>query len=286
MSPVYLHDGRFVRGDEPVVRLEDRGYLFGDGVYDAWMIHAGRHLLRREHLDRLERSCAAVGIVPGSSRAEVEALTDELLARAGVERGMIYLQWTRGVQSPRAHAAAAGLRAVLSGFARAVPPHPAAALEEGVPVIFHPDLRQRFCHVKSLNLLGAVLASNAAAAAGCHEAVLVREEGGERFVTECAHSNCYAVEGGAILTAPPGERVLAGVTRRVLLDLAQGLGIRVVEEFVTPERFAAADEVFISAASGVLPVKSIDGRPVGGGRRPIHTALARAYDAFVAERCG
>src|SRR5512138_2087492 len=114
MRDVYFYDGSFVRGDEPIVRLEDRGYLFGDGVYDAWMIHGGRHFLRGEHLDRLERSCAAIGVVPASSRTEVEALTDELLARAGVQRGMVYLQWTRGVQSPRAHAAAGGVRAILS----------------------------------------------------------------------------------------------------------------------------------------------------------------------------
>jgi D-alanine transaminase len=282
MSQVYFHDGRFVRGDEPAVRLDDRGYLFGDGVYDAWMIHGGKHFLRGEHLDRLERSCTAVGIVPSASRAEVEAVSDELLARAGVERGMVYLQWTRGVQSPRAHAAADGLRAILSGFAREVPPPPAAALEQGVPVIFHPDERQRYCHIKSLNLLGAVLASNAATAAGCAEAILVREEEGRRFVTECARSNCYAVEGGTVYTAPAGKLILAGVTRRVLLDLARGLGIRVVEEFLAPERFAAADEVFVSAASGLLPVKSIDGRPVGKGPRPVYAALARAYDALVA----
>ena len=106
MSELYFYDGRFVRSDEPVVMLGDRGYQFGDGVYDAWMVHDSKQFLRREHLDRLEKSCAAIGIAPCYSRTEVEAFTDALLERSGIARGVIYLQWTRGWQSPRSHAAA------------------------------------------------------------------------------------------------------------------------------------------------------------------------------------
>jgi len=281
MNQVYFHDGRFIRGDEPVVQVGDRGYQFGDGVYDAWMIHGGRHILRSEHLDRLERSCAAIGIVPSSSRPEVEAFTDQMLARSGVERGMIYLQWTRGVQSPRAHVAADRLRSILSGSLCELAPYPDELLSKGISTIFYPDERQHYCHIKSLNLLGAVMASNAASAKGCHEAILVREEGGRRFVTECGRSNCYAVKREAIYTAPLGKLILAGVTRHVLLGLARGLGIRVVEEFKPPGFFSSADEVFISAASGILPVGSIDGLPVGTQARPIYTALAKAYDELI-----
>ena len=285
-SEVFFYDGRFVGGDEPVVRLEDRGYLFGDGVYDAWMVYGGRQLLRSEHLDRFEGSCAAIGIVPCYSRAEVEAFTDEMVARAGIDRGMVYLQWTRGVQSPRNHAAEKGIRAVLSGYARARAPYPAEHFSSGLRTIFYPDERQRYCHIKSLNLLGSVLASNAAEAAGCQEVLFVREEGSRRFVTESAHSNCYAVSGGTIYTAPLGKLILPGVTRRVVLDLAEKLGLEVAEEFREPEFFARADEVFVSAASGLLPVGEIDGSAVGSGRRPVFDALAEAYDDFVDAECG
>jgi D-alanine transaminase len=281
MSAVYFYDGRFVRGDEPVVRLEDRGYLFGDGVYDAWMVYGGRYYLRGEHLDRLERSCAAIGIVPSFSRAEVERFTDEMLERSGVERGMVYLQWTRGVQTPRSHAAAEGLRSILSGYLRERPPYPAEHFSKGISTILYPDERQLYCDIKSLNLLGSVMASNAAAAAGCHEVLFVREEGGRRFVTESAHSNCYAVAGGAIHTAPLGKLILPGVTRQVVLELARELGIRVVEEFAPPELFLSADEAFISAASGILPIGAIDGKPVGSGARPVFEALSKAYEARI-----
>lgn len=285
MKEAFFFDGRFVRGDEPLVSLEDRGYQFGDGVYDAWMVYGGRHFLRGEHLDRLERSCAAIGIAPSFSRSEVEAFTDELLERSGVGRGMVYLQWTRGAQSPRSHSAAPGLRAILSGSIRERPPYPAESFSEGVSVIFYPDERQRYCDIKSLNLLGSVMASNAASAAGCHEAIFVREEGGRRFVTECSRSNCYAVKDGLVHTAPLGKLILGGVTRRVALDLAAKLGIGVVEEFASPEFFASADEAFISAASGILPVGKIDGRRVGSGARPVYDAIAKAYETLVEAEC-
>jgi D-alanine transaminase len=288
MSDVYFYDGRFVRGDEPVVALDDRGYQFGDGVYDAWMVYGGRHFLRGEHLDRLERSCAAIGITPCYSRPEVEAFVDEMLERSSLERGIVYLQWTRGRQSPRSHAPAPGLRPVLSGYIRDLPPYPEEYFARGVAVVFHPDERQHFCDIKSLNLLGSVMANIAARAAGCHEAIFVRDEGGRRFVTECSRSNCFAVKEGVVYTAPLGKLILPGVTRQVVLDLARGLGLRVIEGFRSPEFFAEADEVFISAASGILPVGTIDGVPVGsrqsGSRpRPVFSALEEAYRRLILE---
>jgi D-alanine transaminase len=282
MRDIYFYDGRFVGGDEPVVRLEDRGYQFGDGVYDAWMVHGGRFFLRSEHLDRLERGCASIGIAPCYTRSEVEAFTDGMLERSGVERGVIYLQWTRGWQSPRSHAAVPGLRPILSGSIREKPAFPEEFLSRGVGAIFFPDERQRYCDIKSLNLLGSVMAAAAASAAGCHEALFVREEGGRRFVTECAHSNCFAVLGGRVYTAPLGRLILPGITRQVALGLARGLGMEVVEEYMPPEFFAGADEVFITAASGLLPVGTIDGRAVGDGRRPACAALLEGYEAMIA----
>ena len=110
------------------------------------------------------------------------------------------------------------------------------------------------------------MASNAAKAAGCHEVLFVREDGDSRFVTESARSNCYAVKNGVVHTSPLGKLILPGVTRGVILELARALGIEVMEAFETPQFFSDADEVFVSAASGILPVDTIDGKPVGRGR--------------------
>jgi D-alanine transaminase len=282
MRDIYFYDGRFVRGDEPLVRLEDRGYQFGDGVYESWMVYEGRHFLRDEHFDRFERSCSVLGIAPGYSRSEVEAFTDQMIERSGAVRATIYLQWTRGWQTPRSHVAAPGIRPILSGCIRDMPPYPEEYFTKGVSTIFYPDERHRYCDIKTLNLLGSVMASNAAHAAGCHEALFVRDEGGRRFVTESAHSNCYAVKDGTVCTAPLGKLILPGVTRQVVLALARDLGIGVTEEYRSPEFFSAADEVFISAASGILPVGRIDGAPVGSGSRPVFDALEKAYGALVA----
>jgi D-alanine transaminase len=286
MKEVFFYDGRFVRGDEPVVRLEDRGYQFGDGIYEAWMVYEGRHFLRNEHLDRFEKGCAAIGLVPAFSRPEVEAFSDEMVQRSGAGRGVVYLQWTRGWQSPRSHAAQAGLRSILSGCFRETPPYPEEYFTRGVAAIFYPDDRQRFCDIKTLNLLCSVMASNAAKAAGCHEALFVRDEGGRRFVTESAHSNCFAVKGGAVYTAPLGKLILPGVTRQVVFEIALDLGIGVIEEYQSPAFFENADEVFISAASGILPVSRLEGRPIGSGLRPIFSAIEAGYRARIAANRG
>ena len=276
-----FYDGRIVEKDEPVICIEDRGYQFGDGVYDAWMVLNGKHFLRKEHLDRFERSCKMIDIIPCYSRKEMEEFSDMLLKQSGVERGMVYFQWTRGWQTPRSHVAAPNVRPLLTGSIMPVAPKPEEYFTKGSKTIFFPDERQHFCHIKTLNLLGSVMASNAAARAGCYEVIFVREEGGRKFVTESAHSNCYAIKDGVIHTAPLGNLILPGITRGVALEIARKLGIKIVEEFCTPDFFTSADEVFVSAASGLVPVGFIDGRPVGSGAGPVFKRINDEYQKLI-----
>ncbi len=128
-------------------------------------------------MDRFERSCSMLDIVLCYTRAEVERFSDLLLKESGVERGMFYFQWTRGWQSPRNHVSVPTLRPILSGSIMPVLPKPAEYYLAGCKTIFPPDERQHFCHIKTLNLLGSVMASNAAAKAGCQEVIFVREDG-------------------------------------------------------------------------------------------------------------
>ena len=285
MKGLGFYDGKIVERDQPLISLEDRGYQFGDGVYDAWMVINGKHFLRKEHLDRFERSANMIGIEPCFSRAEIEQFSDQMLEQSGITSGMMYFQWTRGWQMPRNHVVAPGVRPVLSGTITQVGPKPADFYTKGCKVIFYPDERQLFCNIKTLNLLGSVMASNAAAKAGAYETILVRDHNCQKIVTESAHSNCYAVKNGVVYTAPLGNLILPGITRMVTLQLAQQLGIKVVEEFQTPEFFLAADEVFVSAASGLVPVGLIDDHAVAGGVGPVFQRLAAAYQALIAERC-
>ncbi len=285
MKGLGFYDGKIVERDAPLISLEDRGYQFGDGVYDAWMIVNGKHLLRTEHLERLARSAKLIGIEPCYTRAQIERFSDEMLAQSGIISGMIYFQWTRGWQMPRNHVAAPGVRPLLTGTITPVAPKPADFYTKGAKVIFYPDERQLFCHIKTLNLLGSVMASNAAAQAGAYETLFVRDYQGGPVVTESAHSNCYAIKDGVVYTAPLGNLILPGITRKVVLELAEQLNIRVVEEFQTPAFFLDADEVFLSAASGLVPVGMIDDQAVKAGVGPVFQRLEAAYKKLVEENC-
>ena len=133
-----------------------------------------------------------------------------------------------------------------------------------------------------MNLLGSIRAINAAAKAGCYEVIFVREDGGEKFVTESAHSNCYAVKDGVIHTAPLGNLILPGITRGVAMKIAGDLEIPVVEEYCTPEFFLEADEVFLSAASGIVPVGWIGEVRIGTGPGPVFARLNEEYQKLIA----
>lgn len=279
MKELALYDGRIIDPQEPVIRVNDRAYQFGDGVYEAWLLHRGRQVLRAEHLARFQRSAEALEISPTASTAQIGLWADELVERSGITEGMLYFQWSRGWQLPRNHIPAASLVPVLSGFiktaTRTEAPRPFA-------VRFYPDERQSFCHIKTLNLLGSVRAITAATREGFDDALLVRTIDGTPVVTEGTRTNAFAVKGGTLFTSPLGPYLLAGITRAKLLELAAGLGIPVVEAFQTPEFFAGADEVFYSSCTGLDPVVRIGSAPVGAGvPGPVFGRLLDAYRKFL-----
>ncbi|MFZ5753853.1 MAG: aminotransferase class IV [Bacillota bacterium] len=286
MRAVGLFDGKIIEVDEPVIRIEDRGYQFGDGVYDAWVAINGKHFLRKEHLDRLERSCNLIGIKPCYTRREVEEFTDKMLQESGIDFGIIYLQWTRGWQSPRSHIIGKDVKPLISGMAFPLNPYPEEFFTKGVKTIFYPDERHLMCHIKTLNLLGSVRGKNAAAEADAYEVLFVREMNNGSFVTECSLSNCFAVKNGVIYTAPNGKYILPGITRGVIIDLAKNLGYKLVEEFQTPDFFRNADEIFITNATAVMPNTVLDGKPVGDGKvGPVTKALIAEYQKLIDKVC-
>jgi len=277
-----LYDGKIVDLNKPAVLLEDRGYQFGDGVYDAWKVVDGKHFLRKEHLDRLERSCRLLDIKPCYSREEIEGFSDSLVEESGVNDGAMYLQWTRGWESPRSHVFNENLRPLLSGSIIPIPPLPLDAWTTGNKVITYPDQRHLFCHIKTLNLLGSIMAKNAAHRNDCEEALLVREHQGRSIVTECSSSNCFAVKDGVMYTAPLGNLILPGITRAAILGLAGQCEINVVEEYVSPEFFKEADEAFFTNAIAIRPIVMIDGRPVGSGNvGPVFQKLNAKYQKMM-----
>ena len=257
--------------------VEDRGFQFADGVYEVVRLYAGRPFTLREHLDRLERSAEGIRLALPISRDALEQEIQAFIPQTGVAEGMLYLQLTRGV-APRNHVFPARSKPTLLFYTRVLPPVPAAGTTDGVKIITVEDERWQRCWVKSIALLPNVLAKNAAVEAGAEEAAFV-ENG---VVTECCATNLFAVVGGTLVTHPVGRKVLPGITRAVLLDLARDLGIGAEERPLPLEQARSADEVFITSTTREISwVGRWDDHTVSTACGPVTLRLHRALQAKV-----
>ncbi len=263
--------------------IEDRGYQFGDGAYEVIRVYAGKLFLGEEHALRFERSLAELRIPFPDCRRRVLEGAKRLAAAEGIEEGIVYLQITRGA-SKRVHQfPVPAPEAVLTGTASHLG-RPEAALREGVRVLLAEDLRWLRNDIKSLNLLGSVLAKQSAKEAGCFEALLHRDG----RVTEGASSNAFIVADGVLRTHPADRHILWGITRACVLSLARDAGIPVEERAFTAEELLGADEAFLTGTTTeVMPVVSVDpgnGRPeaVGSGEAGAVTReLQRRYKELI-----
>jgi D-alanine transaminase len=263
MARIAYVNGRYLPLQSAAVAAEDRGYQFADGVYEVIKVLGGEPRDLERHLDRLARSLAALEIAPPMTRPALESVLRETLRRNQLSNALLYIQVTRG-SAPRNHLFPRRARPSLVVTVRR-PAFPGEReREEGVGVIARPDLRWGRCDIKSISLLPNVLARQSAAAAGCREAWLVDREG---IVTEGSASNAYIVDAaGRLITHPLNERILGGITRSVVLELARQDGIEVVEQPFSVEQAHAAREAALSSTSSwLLPVTTIDGRPVSNG---------------------
>lgn len=275
---VYLN-GEYLKLGDARVPVLDRGFIFGDGIYDVVPAYEGRPFRMGEHLARLERSMAAIGIVCGLRRADWEGIVHELIARSGLGDCVVYIQVTRGV-ARRDHAFPQGITptvfCMVSPFRR-----PDAGLrEQGLSAIAIPDQRWLRCDIKSISLLGNVLARQAAVEAGVDEAIQFRDG----HLTEGAAANIWVVKGGVLLAPPRGSLILEGIRYGLMEELARGCGILFQARPITREEVATADELMLtSATKEVLPILSFEGRPVADGRPgPVYARLRAAYDAAIA----
>jgi len=257
-------NGELMPVDQAKVPVWDRGFLFGDSVYEVYRIYDGRLWLEDEHTARLVRSLAEMDYPPIDFEVLLERIRRTVSA-SGVREGTAYIQITRGV-APRLHAFPnPPVPPTELIVIRPYDDGPTARLREtGVPVLSRPDLRWKRCDVKSTNLLANVLANEAAHRAGCYEAVLVGEDG---YVTEATHSSLIWVRGGRIEGTPEGPGILPGTTRILTRRLVEEIGETFHEARVTLAELKAADEVILLGTTiEVLPVIVIDGHEVGGGK--------------------
>ncbi len=277
---VYLN-GNFVPADAATIPVHDRGFLFGDGVYEVIRSYGGRLFAGPAHLRRLENGLAALQIALPQFE-ELPAIAASLLRRNGLQQAdaMLYFQVTRGAAVPRRHYfpppdTPPTVYLAATAFTPAM-----ALLESGVDAITLPDIRWHRCDLKTINLLPNVLANQQAHAAGADEAIFIHDG----VATEASHSNFFAVTQGRILTHPCTPRILPGITRAVVLELCRQMNLPVEETPPAAAMLPRADELFLSRTSGeVVPVIRLDGKVIGAGRPgPLTRRLQKAFAEYVA----
>jgi D-alanine transaminase len=275
MSRTVYVNGAFVPEEEARVSVFDRGFLFADGVYEVSAVLGGRLVDNEAHLERLRRSLGELRLESPVPVDGIPALQEELIERNGLEEGLVYLQVTRGA-ADRDFAFPSEATSTLVMFTQARRLLDEEAALRGMSVVTMPDLRWARRDVKTVQLLPASLAKQAALDAGADDAWLV-EEG---LVTEGTSSNAYIVTGdGAIVTRPLSDSILPGITRRAVLALAAEEGLALEERGFTPEEARGAAEAFATSASSfVRPVVRIDGVTLGDGTAgPVTRRLRQLY---------
>ncbi|KFG67474.1 D-amino-acid transaminase [Microvirga sp. BSC39] len=275
MSRIVFLNGTFQPIEEAKVPFMDRGFLFGDGVYEGIGVLDGQLIDNEAHLERLERSLAEVRIRNPYSRAEWTSLQEEIVRRNGMAEGFIYFQVTRGV-AERDFFFPENAEPTVAMFTQAKAIADAPAARTGIAVVTVPDQRWARRDIKSINLLAQVLAKQAAKEAGAQEAWLV-EDG---YVTEGGSSSGFIVtKKGSIVVRPLSNAILPGITRKSLLRLSEEAGISLEERrFTVKEAYEAAEAFLTSASNFVLPIVTIDGRSVGDGKPgPITKRLRELY---------
>jgi D-alanine transaminase len=278
MGRIAYVNGRFVPHGEAVVHIEDRGYQFGDAIYEVWALFDGKLGDAEGHFARLERSLFELSIAMPMSRAALTLVLRETVRRNRIRDGLLYLQVSRGV-AKRDHAfpnppVRPAVIMTVSATDRAAAEARAA---KGVSVVTTPENRWGRCDIKTVNLLPNALAKQKAREVGAAEAWFVDDLG---FVTEGASSNAWIVDGdGRLRTRDTNANILRGVTRHTLLDVIRREGLEVDERPFTPAEAVAAKEAFITGAGTlVLPVIAVDGHPVGEGKPgPVAARLRRLY---------
>jgi D-alanine transaminase len=284
MSRIAYVNGRYLPMRDAMVHIEDRGYQFGDGVYEVCEVRGGRLIDERRHLARLKRSLDALRIRAPMSPSALGVVLRETVARNRIGYGIVYLQVTRGV-ARRDHAfPASDVPPSLVVTARSLNMTRNEALAgKGIAVIGVPDNRWGRVDIKTIGLLPNVLARQAAVERGARDAWFVDKDG---VVTEAASANAWIVtDAGALVTRQADHAILRGITRTVLFDVIEAQGLRVEERGFTLDEAYAAREAFVTSASQiVLPVVRIDGRAIGDGKPgPVAIALRREFHRY-AER--
>ncbi|WP_075620107.1 D-amino-acid transaminase [Paenisporosarcina indica] len=273
-----LWNDRLVKDEEIRLSKEDRGYQFGDGIYEVIRVYDSNMFTAKEHIDRLYESADKIKIVIPYTKDVFHKMMYDLIEANEVKTGQVYVQITRG-SAPRTHQFPATVsEPVITASTKEVE-RPVSQMANGVAAKTVEDIRWLRCDIKSLNLLGNVLAKQEAHESGCFEALLHRGD----TITEGSSSNMYGIKDGVLYTHPATNLILNGITRRVILSCCEEIGLPVVEQPMSLSDVYSNDEFFMSSTTAeIMPIVMINGEKVGSGiRGEWTTKLQVAFEAKI-----
>lgn len=270
MQKVFLN-GEFIDKDSAKISIFDRGFIFGDGIYEVVPVINSIIVEKDGFWDRFQRSLNEISLNLPYTNDEFESILNNLIEINSLKEGGLYIQITRGV-APRDFSFVKGVKPTIMAFAfsDSVLEHPAA--KSGITIISTPDIRWKRRDIKSISLLGQCYAKNQATIAGADECFMV-EDG---YVTEAGSSSAFIIKDGTLITKPLSNEILPGIRRNRLLNLAKQIGLQIQERKFSMDEVYNADECFISAATIILlPVIKADGKAINGGKIGEYTTKLR-----------
>lgn len=270
MQKVFLN-GEFIDKDSAKISIFDRGFIFGDGIYEVVPVINSIIVEKDGFWDRFQRNLNEISLNLPYTNDEFESILNNLIEINSLKEGGLYIQITRGV-APRDFSFVKGVKPTIMAFAfsDSVLEHPAA--KSGITIISTPDIRWKRRDIKSISLLGQCYAKNQATIAGADECFMV-EDG---YVTEAGSSSAFIIKDGALITKPLSNEILPGIRRNRLLNLAKQIGLQIQERKFSMDEVYNADECFISAATIILlPVIKADGKAINGGKIGEYTTKLR-----------
>lgn len=260
-GPLVYLNGDFLPVEQAKISVLDRGFLFGDGVYEVIPAYGGHPFRLKQHLARLDDSLRGIRLAPPLADGDWATILARLLEGRPGDHSL-YLQITRGAADKRDHAFPAGVKPTVFAMATPISPPSPGKLQKGIAAVTLDDVRWQLCNIKSITLLANILLRQQATEEGCDEAILIRD--GQ--ATEGTASNLFIVKDGLLLTPAKGPSLLPGITRDLVLELAAGAGIPLAEASIGLADLEGADEIWMTSSTReVMAVTTLNGRPVGNG---------------------
>jgi len=278
--PIAYLNGAFLPLEQAQVPVLDRGFLFGDGIYEVIPVYGGRLFRLAHHLRRLRNSLAGVRIDNPLGDEEWAGVLNELIARNEGGDQAVYLKITRGVDRKRDHAFPIGIKPTVFAMSSPMPGARDPGKEQGVSAITLPDIRWKLCNIKAITLLPNVLLRQQAIEAGTAEAILINNG----LAIEGAASNLFIVKNSVLITPPNSNAVLPGITRDLILELAASNAIPFREADIRTDELFDADEVWLTSSTReISPVVLLDNMPVGDGKPgPLWQRMSLLYRDYTA----